>query len=87
LIESAAVVYVMDRLNEAELLARFPQAGSKLRRLGALATDEHGDIIDDPYVLDAAAVAAVAQRIDRATRAMVQELARRNARAVAGTSA
>jgi protein-tyrosine-phosphatase len=86
LIESAAVVYVMDRLNEAELLARFPQAESKLRRLGALATDEHGDIIADPYVLDAAAVAAVAQRIDRATRAMVQELARRNARAVAGTS-
>jgi protein-tyrosine-phosphatase len=81
LIESAAVVYVMDRLNEAQVLARFPEAASKLRRLGALATDEHGDVIADPYVLDAAAVAAVAERIDRATRAMVQEIARRHARA------
>jgi len=77
LADRASVIYVMDRLNEAKLLARYPQASSKIRRLGALATTEEGDVIADPYVLDAAAVAAVAKRIDRATRAIVAELARR----------
>ena len=77
LIESASVIYVMDRLNEAELLARFPAAESKLRRLGAIATGDPGDVIADPYVLDAAAVAAVAVRIDRATRVLAKELAQR----------
>jgi protein-tyrosine-phosphatase len=77
LIDNASVIYVMDRLNESELLARFPRAASKLRRLGAIATGDRGDLIADPYVLDAAAVATVAQRIDRATRVLAAELARR----------
>ena len=77
LAERASVIFVMDRLNEARLLARFPQASAKLRRLGALAATEEGDVIADPYVLDAAAVAAVASRIDRATSAIVREIARR----------
>jgi len=71
------VIYVMDRLNEAKLLARFPDAAPKLRRLGALALADDGDVIADPYVLDAEAVVAVARRIDRATRALVAELASR----------
>src|SRR5688500_3052052 len=33
LAERASVIYVMDRLNEARLLARFPQASAKMRRL------------------------------------------------------
>ena len=77
LIERASVVYVMDRLNEAELVARFPAAQSKLRRLGAIAPDNGDDVIADPYVLDAAAVVAVAERIDRATRVLAKELAQR----------
>ena len=77
LAERASVIYVMDRLNEARLLARFPQASAKVRRLGALAMTEEGDVIADPYVLDAAAVAAVANRIDRATNEIVREIARR----------
>lgn len=77
LIDRASVIYVMDRLNEAELLARFPTAEPKLRRLGAVVTGDRGDVIADPYVLDAAAVAAVAQRIDRATRVLATELAQR----------
>ena len=77
LIESASVIYVMDRLNEAELLARFPKAESKLRRLGAVGSGDRDDVIADPYVLDAAAVAAVAERIDRATRVLARELAQR----------
>lgn len=78
ILDAAAVVYVMDRLNEAKLLARFPSAHTKLCRLGALAEAEGDDVIADPYVLDAAAVAAVASRIDRATRALALELARRS---------
>jgi len=77
LAERAAVIYVMDRLNEAKFLARFPRASAKVRRLGALAVTEDGDVIADPYVLDAAAVAAVANRIDRATREIVRVLAHR----------
>jgi low molecular weight protein-tyrosine phosphatase len=70
LVDGAHVIFVMDRLNEAKLLARFPSARSKLRRLGALAARGSSDIIPDPYVLDAAAVAAAARRIDAATEAL-----------------
>ena len=85
LTEDAAVIYVMDRLNEARLLARFPGAARKLRRLGALAIADGDDTIADPYVLDAAAVAAVATRIDRATRELARELARRTDSRTAGS--
>jgi len=77
LVDAASVIYVMDRLNEAQTLARFPDATSKVRRLGALALTNDGDVIPDPYVLDAAAVASVAERIDRATLQLMRELARR----------
>ncbi len=77
LVDAASVIYVMDRLNEAQVLARFPDATSKVRRLGALALTSDGDIIADPYILDAAAVTLVAERIDRATRELMNELARR----------
>jgi len=70
LVDGAHVIFVMDRLNEAKLLARFPNARTKLRRLGALAARGSSDIIPDPYVLDAAAVAAAARRIDAATEAL-----------------
>lgn len=79
LVDDATVIYVMDRLNEAKLLARFPAAAPKLRRLGTFAPADDGDVIADPYVLDAEAVAAVAARIDRATRALVAALAARAA--------
>ena len=80
LVDEASVIYVMDRLNEAKLLARFPEAARKMRRLGSLAKTDNEDVIEDPYVLDAAAVAAVAARIDKATRALVAELSRRASR-------
>ena len=81
MVDEAAVIFVMDRLNEARLLARFPDASGRLRRLGALALVDGSDVIADPYVLDAAAVTAAAERIDRATRELVRELARRNSQA------
>lgn len=70
LVEEASVIFVMDRLNEAQLFARFPDARAKVRRLGALAKTEGSDVIGDPYVLNDAAVAAAAERIDRATAAL-----------------
>jgi low molecular weight protein-tyrosine phosphatase len=85
MVDEAAVIFVMDRLNEAKLLARFPHAAGRLRRLGALAVSDEGDIIADPYVLDAAAVADAAQRIDRATRELVRELARRRGHPSSGS--
>jgi protein-tyrosine phosphatase len=67
LVDDAHVIFVMDRLNEAKVLARFPSARGKLCRLGTLALANGSDVIPDPYVQDAAAVDAAAERIDRAT--------------------
>jgi protein-tyrosine phosphatase len=67
LVDDAHVIFVMDRLNEAKVLARFPNARGKLRRLGTLALAEGSDVIADPYVHDSVAVVAAAERIDRAT--------------------
>lgn len=80
LVDDADVIYVMDRLNEAQLLTRFPTARPKLRRLGSLARAGRSDVIADPYVLDAAAVAEAAARIDRATAGLVALLAASRAR-------
>lgn len=71
LVDGASIIFVMDRLNEAQLLARFPRARRKVRRLGSLAIERSSDIIPDPYVLDADAVTAAAKRIDVATSALV----------------
>jgi protein-tyrosine phosphatase len=70
LIDEADIIFIMDRLNEAKLLARFPTARGKLRRLGALAKDGRSDLIEDPYAHDTTHVAAAAMRIDRATAAL-----------------
>lgn len=67
LVDDAHVIFVMDRLNEAMLLARFPGARAKLRRLGMLAMVDDSDVIPDPYVMDAEAVREAAIRIDDAT--------------------
>ena len=67
LVDDAHVIFVMDRLNEAQVLARFRNARGKLRRLGTLALADGSDVIADPYVQDVTAVVAAAERIDRAT--------------------
>ena len=67
----------MDRLNEAEVLARFPAARGKLQRLGSLAMDAtEGDVIPDPFSLDANAVGAAAKRIDAAVRTLAASMLR-----------
>jgi protein-tyrosine phosphatase len=78
LVDEADVIFIMDRLNEAKLLARFPSARAKVRRLGALAKEGNSDLIEDPYVHDATHVAAAAMRIDRATAALAAILNRRS---------
>ena len=58
------LIFVMDRLNEAELLARAPFAESKLFLLGELhPSSEHGVEIPDPFSDDDVAAEMCAQRI------------------------
>jgi protein-tyrosine-phosphatase len=81
LIAGADIIYVMDRLNEAQLTAAFPAAQPKVRRLGALAPRANSDIIADPYTSDADAVASAAKRIAEATASLAAELVRRSSSA------
>ncbi|HEY2379362.1 MAG TPA: hypothetical protein VGH98_25500 [Gemmatimonadaceae bacterium] len=59
LVRAADVIVVMDFENEAECIARFPEAEAKLRFLGAFDSSRPRDSLEipDPYTLDAAAVA------------------------------
>jgi len=50
LIDQADVVFVMDRTNEARLLARFPRADRKVFLLGRLANSTAPADIVDPYL-------------------------------------
>jgi protein-tyrosine-phosphatase len=75
LVDESDLIFIMDRLNEAEVLARFPAARGKLRRLGSLAADAtDGDVIPDPFSLGADAVRAAAARIDAAVRVLTASM-------------
>lgn len=53
MIEEADVIFVMDAVNEAQLLSRYPEAKKKLRLLGGFFTSRLvGDEIPDPYAGD-----------------------------------
>lgn len=57
MIDDADVVFVMDGINEARLLHRFPQARKKTMLLGAFAAQrQFGDEIPDPYNEDEDAI-------------------------------
>ena len=57
MIEDADVVFVMDRVNEARLLMRYPQARKKLLLLGSFAPKRLvADEIPDPYNADENAI-------------------------------
>ncbi|HJU65845.1 MAG TPA: low molecular weight protein-tyrosine-phosphatase [Gemmatimonadaceae bacterium] len=67
IIDAAELIFVMDRLNESELLARFPQAAPRVRLLGAFARDVGDDTaIPDPYTDDEEAVRRCYLRLERA---------------------
>jgi protein-tyrosine phosphatase len=75
LVDESDLIFIMDRLNEAEVLARFPAARGKLRRLGSLAADAtDGDVIPDPFSLGADAVGAAAARIDAAVHVLTASM-------------
>lgn len=80
-LKMADLIFVMDRLNEAELLARAPFAESKLFLLGELdPSTEHGLEIPDPFCQDDFAALACAQRIWRCLAAFTCLLAESAAR-------
>ena len=57
MIEEADLVFVMDGINEARLLSRYPRARKKLVLLGAFAPQRPaGDEIPDPYNEDDQAI-------------------------------
>lgn len=58
IIEAADLVVVMDFINEAELLARYPFAADKVIVIGDLARGRSGVAVPDPYGRDMAAVRA-----------------------------
>jgi protein-tyrosine phosphatase len=66
MIEDADVVFVMDRVNEARLLARYPQARKKLLLLGSFAPQRLvADEIPDPYNADDNAIRQCYEVISR----------------------
>ena len=69
MIEATDLVVVMDFVNEAELLARHPDAGDKVVVIGDLAPGEGGVAVPDPYGQDMDAVrqcyADLEHRIER----------------------
>ena len=71
----ASLLLVMDRRNEAEVLARHPEAAHKVALLGAWARSESdGAVIPDPYTGGPGAVQAAYHRIDAAIDALVRSL-------------
>ena len=76
LVDAADVVFVMDRLNEAEILTRFPDVRPKLWLLGSLApTTEDGEVIPDPYTGDDDTAVQCAARVCRCIDVLMSLLA------------
>ncbi|MGH7721180.1 MAG: hypothetical protein ACREON_20360 [Gemmatimonadaceae bacterium] len=72
----AELIFVMDRLNESEVVARFPFAAPKVRMLGAfaLADGERDCAIPDPFLEDEAAVGRCYERLKKAVEGVAREL-------------
>lgn len=77
-VERADVIFVMDWLNEAQLVARFPRCQSKVLLLGAFgrANQRDAPIVPDPYSQPADAVAACYRRLSLAVHAVASEIVR-----------
>jgi len=71
LIDAADLVLVMDRVNEAEILARFPVSRTKVQRLAAYLSNPAGGDIADPYGGDEESVRAAFGRIEQAVRGLL----------------
>lgn len=74
IVAESDLIIVMDYLNEAELIARFPAAADKVVLIGELLEPGEGDLsaeVPDPYSHDMAAIRASFARIERSIRALV----------------
>jgi protein-tyrosine phosphatase len=74
MVEQADVIFVMDRLNEAKLLGRFPYAKGKVRLLGACEPDARQLDITDPYDGDLEDVRRCYERLARCVRHLATDL-------------
>ena len=64
LVEESDIVFVMDHLNEASVLARFPSIGAKVRLLGSYSpSTREGIEIRDPFTGDDAQASQCAVRV------------------------
>lgn len=77
-VERADVVFVMDWLNEAQLLARFPNSQSKVVLLGSFGrVGSHlPPVVPDPYSEGAEAVTACFERLDVAVHTIARQIVR-----------
>jgi protein-tyrosine-phosphatase len=76
-VESADLLLVMDRLNEAELLSRHPGAAHKVVLLGEFDPARPGDpVIADPYMGDLEEVRRSYMRVASAVDGLVRTLSR-----------
>src|ERR1019366_2392065 len=75
MVDSAELLLVMDRLNEAELVSRYPRAGRRVVLLGEFDRARSRDpAIADPYMRGPDAVRESFQRIAAAVDGLVRTL-------------
>jgi protein-tyrosine-phosphatase len=73
MLDAADLVLVMDQVNEAEVIARFPAHAAKVRMLGGLLTTpptSNGPDITDPFLGDEEAVRHAFAQVGLAVRAL-----------------
>ena len=85
-VERADLVFVMDWLNAAQFIARFPRSQSKVLLLGAFGRASAGEapIVADPYAQSDEAVIACYRRLDVAVRALASKIVRAPERQMKG---
>jgi protein-tyrosine-phosphatase len=77
-VRGADVIVAMDYANQAEFLARFPDARAKLRLLGAFDPDGPRSSVEihDPYMMDADGVRRCYDDVRRCVRGLLTEFER-----------
>jgi protein-tyrosine-phosphatase len=77
-VDRADIIFVMDWLDEARLISRYPNSQSKVLLLGAFGREDARTepIVPDPYSEGADAVAACYRRLNVAVRAVASKIVR-----------
>jgi len=74
LMDAADLVLGMDRVNEAELVRRFPHAASKIRLLGSFAPPPDVRVIPDPFLGNEEAVRSAFGHIQRSVGELLRQV-------------